>query len=72
MALPLVLLPTVPGFYHRVALGSHSPVGGLIEILGVAPLVFAFTGLVVGSVIYSMPYVVQPRECRGVVYEDSS
>ncbi len=62
VALPLVLPPTVLGFYLLVALGPHGPVGGLMEWLGGQPLAFTFAGLVVGSVIYSMPFVVQPLQ----------
>jgi molybdate transport system permease protein len=60
VALPLVLPPTVLGFYLLVALGPHGPVGGLMQWLGGRPLAFTFTGLVIGSVFYSMPFVVQP------------
>ena len=60
VALPLVLPPTVLGFYLLLTLGPHGPVGGLLESLGGGPLAFTFTGLVIGSVIYSMPFVVQP------------
>jgi molybdate transport system permease protein len=62
VALPLVLPPTVLGFYLLVALGPHGPVGGLMEALGWRPLAFTFTGLVVGSVFYSLPFVVQPLQ----------
>jgi molybdate transport system permease protein len=62
VALPLVLPPTVLGFYLLVALGPHGPVGGLLEALGGRPLAFTFTGLVIGSVFYSMPFVVQPLQ----------
>lgn len=62
VALPLVLPPTVLGFYLLVALGPHGPIGGLMETLGAAPLAFTFTGLVIGSVFYSMPFVVQPLQ----------
>jgi molybdate transport system permease protein len=62
VALPLVLPPTVLGFYLLVALGPHGPVGGLMESLGGRSLVFTFTGLVIGSVFYSMPFVVQPLQ----------
>lgn len=62
VALPLVLPPTVLGFYLLVALGPYGPVGGLMESLGGRPLAFTFTGLVIGSVIYSMPFVVQPLQ----------
>lgn len=62
VALPLVLPPTVLGFYLLVALGPHGPVGGLMEWLGRQPPAFTFTGLVIGSVFYSMPFVVQPLQ----------
>ncbi|MBG7601482.1 MAG: molybdate ABC transporter permease subunit [Gammaproteobacteria bacterium] len=62
IALPLVLPPTVLGFYLLVALGPEGPVGGLMELLGGEPLAFTFTGLVIGSVLYSMPFVVQPLQ----------
>ena len=62
VALPLILPPTVLGFYLLVALGPHGPLGGLMESLGGRPLAFTFSGLVIGSVIYSMPFVVQPLQ----------
>ena len=62
IALPLVLPPTVLGFYLLLALGPNGPVGGLMESLGGRPLAFTFTGLVVGSFIYSLPFVVQPLQ----------
>jgi len=62
VALPLVLPPTVLGFYLLVALGPHGPVGGIMQSIGGQPLAFTFTGLVIGSVIYSMPFVVQPLQ----------
>ena len=62
VALPLVLPPTVLGFYLLIALGPRGPVGGLLESLGGRPLAFTFTGLVIGSIIYSMPFVVQPLQ----------
>lgn len=62
VALPLVLPPTVLGFYLLIALGPHGPLGGLLESLGGRPLAFTFTGLVFGSVIYSLPFVVQPLQ----------
>ncbi len=62
VALPLVLPPTVLGFYLLVALGPDGPIGGLVEALGGRPLAFTFTGLVVGSVFYSLPFVVQPLQ----------
>ncbi len=62
IALPLVLPPTVLGFYLLIALGPHGPLGRLMESLGGRPLAFTFTGLVIGSVIYSMPFVIQPLQ----------
>lgn len=62
VALPLVLPPTVLGFYLLVALGPHGPVGRLTEALGLGTLAFTFTGLVIGSVFYSLPFVVQPLQ----------
>ena len=59
-ALPLVLPPTVLGFFLLVLLGPHTAVGrGITALLG-HPLAFSFSGLVVGSVIYSLPFAVQP------------
>lgn len=60
VALPLVLPPTVLGFYFLVTMGPHGPVGQLTQWLGIGLLPFTFAGLVVGSVVYSMPFVVQP------------
>lgn len=60
VALPLVLPPTVLGFYLLIALGPDSPLGQLAISLFGHTLPFTFTGLVVGSVIYSLPFVVQP------------
>jgi len=60
VALPLVLPPTVLGFYLLVALGPHGWVGRLTQSLGLGLLPFSFWGLVVASVFYSMPFVVQP------------
>jgi molybdate transport system permease protein len=60
VALPLILPPTVLGFYLLVLLGPQGPVGGTWESLGGARLVFSFSGLLVGSVVYSLPFVVQP------------
>jgi molybdate transport system permease protein len=59
-ALPLVLPPTVLGFFLLVLLGPHTAMGrGIVALIG-HPLAFSFTGLVVGSVIYSLPFAVQP------------
>lgn len=60
VALPLVLPPTVLGFYLLVGLGPRSPLGRWIESLFDTRLVFTFQGLVVASVIYSLPFAVQP------------
>jgi molybdate transport system permease protein len=60
VALPLVLPPTVLGFYLLVALGPNGFVGQLTQSLGLGLLPFTFWGLVVASVFYSMPFVVQP------------
>lgn len=60
VALPLVLPPSVLGFYFLVSMGPHGPIGQLTQWLGIGLLPFTFAGLVVGSVIYSMPFVVQP------------
>ncbi|MES9859021.1 MAG: molybdate ABC transporter permease subunit [Sedimenticola sp.] len=62
VALPLVLPPTVLGFYLLVTLGPHGPIGGLLEAMGGSSLAFTFSGLVIGSVIYSLPFVVQPLQ----------
>jgi len=60
VALPLVLPPTVLGFYLLLALGANGPIGSAMLQLGYQPLAFTFTGLVIGSCIYSLPFVVQP------------
>lgn len=60
VTLPLVLPPSVLGFYVLVALGPNGPLGMATEALGLGTLNFTFPGLVVGSVIYSMPFMVQP------------
>jgi len=62
VALPLVLPPTVIGFYLLVAMGPNGPVGQLTQSLGLGVLPFTFWGLVVASVFYSMPFVVQPLQ----------
>ena len=59
-SLPLVLPPTVLGFYLLVLLGPRTPIGRGLEALLGHPLAFSFAGLVVGSVIYSLPFAVQP------------
>jgi molybdate transport system permease protein len=60
VALPLVLPPTVLGFYILVAIGPHSPVGQLYSRLVGHPLPFTFEGLLVASILYSLPFAVQP------------
>ena len=60
VALPLVLPPVVIGFYLLVLMGPKGPVGQLTQSLGLGLLPFSFAGLVVGSVFYSLPFVVQP------------
>ncbi|WP_370653475.1 molybdate ABC transporter permease subunit [Caballeronia sp. Lep1P3] len=62
VALPLVLPPTVIGFYLLVLMGPNGPVGKLTQAAGIGLLPFSFAGLVVGSVIYSLPFVVQPLQ----------
>ncbi|MCK9986128.1 MAG: molybdate transport system permease protein [Azoarcus sp.] len=62
VALPLVLPPTVIGFYLLLLMGPHGPVGQLTQALGLGLLPFSFAGLVVGSVFYSLPFVVQPLQ----------
>ncbi|HEY1678751.1 MAG TPA: molybdate ABC transporter permease subunit [Candidatus Sulfotelmatobacter sp.] len=60
VALPIVLPPTVLGFYVLVALGPHSPFGRWWISLTGHTLAFTFTGLVIGSILYSLPFAVQP------------
>jgi molybdate transport system permease protein len=62
VALPLVLPPTVLGFYLLVTLGPQGPGGQLTQALGLGTLPFSFGGLLLGSVIYSMPFAVQPLQ----------
>ncbi len=60
VALPIVLPPSVMGFYLLLAMGPDGPVGRLTQTLGLGTLPFTFSGLVVASVFYSLPFVVQP------------
>src|SRR5258706_16305627 len=60
VALPIVLPPTVLGFYVLVALGSHSPLGHWWQSFTGHTLAFTFTGLVIGSILYSLPFAVHP------------
>ena len=62
VALPLVLPPTVLGFYLLVSMGPSGPVGAVTQSLGLGLLPFTFPGLVVASVLYSLPFVVQPLQ----------
>ncbi|SDT09991.1 molybdate transport system permease protein [Pseudomonas sp. Z003-0.4C(8344-21)] len=62
VALPLVLPPTVIGFYLLLLMGPNGFLGQFTQWLGLGTLTFSFTGLVIGSVIYSMPFVVQPLQ----------
>jgi molybdate transport system permease protein len=62
VAMPIVLPPTVMGFYLLLLMGPQGPVGELTQALGLGRLPFTFAGLVVASVFYSMPFVVQPLQ----------
>ena len=62
VALPLVLTPTVLGFYLLILMGPNGPVGQFTQLLGLGTLPFTFAGLVVASVCYSLPFVVQPLQ----------
>lgn len=72
VALPIVLPPTVLGFYLLIALGPESPLMAPLQVLGVRTLAFTFEGLVIGSLIYSLPFAVQPlRNAFLAVGEDN-
>ncbi len=62
VALPLILPPTVVGFYLLVAFGRSSPLGALFESLAGHPLVFSFEGLVLASLLVNLPFAVQPMQ----------
>jgi molybdate transport system permease protein len=62
VSLPLVLPPTVLGFYLLVMLGPNGPGGQLTQFLGLGTLPFTFAGLLVGSIVYSLPFAVQPLQ----------
>jgi molybdate transport system permease protein len=62
VALPLVLPPSVLGFYLLLAMGPNGPMGQLTQALGIGPLPFTFWGLVIASVFYSLPFMVQPLQ----------
>ncbi len=60
VTLPLVLPPSVLGFYILVALGPNGPLGHFTQMIGLGTLNFTFAGLVIGSIVYSMPFMIQP------------
>ena len=60
--MPFVLPPSVWGFYLLIGLGPNSPIGQALDAVGIGPLPFTFSGLVVASVLYSLPFVVQPLQ----------
>ncbi len=62
VALPLVLHPTVLGFYLLVAMGPASPLGQFTQAMGWGTLSFTFSGLLIGSLLYSLPFAVQPLQ----------
>ena len=62
VAMPLVLPPTVLGFYLLLAMGPHGPVGQFTQSMGIGLLPFTFWGVVIGSVFYSLPFMVQPLQ----------
>ena len=62
IALPLVLPPTVLGFYLLLAMGPNGPLGQFSALLGWGTLAFTFKGLLIGSIFYSIPFVVQPLQ----------
>ncbi len=62
VTIPLVLPPSVLGFYLLITLGPNGPLGRLTEALGVGLLTFTFSGLVIGSIVYSLPFAVQPLQ----------
>ena len=71
VALPLVLPPTVIGVYLLIALGPHGPGGWLASLWGARTLAFSFWGLVIGSIVYSLPFMLQPiRVALEAVGED--
>jgi molybdate transport system permease protein len=72
VAMPLVLPPTVLGFYLLLLLGPHGAVGRLIAAMGLGSLAFSFGGLVVASVVYSLPFVVQPLQAAFALVGDSA
>lgn len=71
VGLPLILPPTVLGFYLLIAFGSQSPVGRWWQSMTGHPLAFSFAGLVVGSILYSFPFAVQPFASSFAAVEDN-
>ncbi len=71
VGLPLILPPTVLGFYLLVAFGSQSPVGRLWQSWTGHPLAFSFGGLIVGSILYSLPFAVQPFAASFAAVDDN-
>jgi len=72
VAMPLVLPPTVLGFYLLIALGPNGPGGWIAGFWGGRTLAFSFTGLVIGSFFYSLPFMVQPlRNAFGAIGDDA-
>lgn len=70
VALPIVLPPTVLGFYLLIALGPDSPLMAPLQAFGVRTLAFTFQGLVIGSLVYSLPFAVQPLRNAFMALED--
>jgi molybdate transport system permease protein len=62
VTLPLVLPPSVLGFYLLVAMGPHGPLGQFTQAMGWGVLSFTFTGLLIGSMVFSLPFAVQPLQ----------
>ena len=71
VGLPLILPPTVLGFYLLIAFGSQSPVGRWWQSMTGHPLAFSFAGLVVGSILYSLPFAVQPFAASFAAVDDN-
>ena len=72
VAMPLVLPPTVVGFYLLLLLGPHGVIGRLTAALGIGELAFTFGGLVLASVVYTLPFVVQPLQAAFALVEEST
>ncbi len=62
VSLPLVLPPTVLGFYLLIALGPKGPLAPILDLFGIRTLAFSFPGLVIGAVVHSLPFVVRPLQ----------